>query len=377
MAGLYFHIPFCRKACHYCDFHFSTQLASLDRMVLAMTKELTLRSNELSSPINTVYFGGGTPSLLNTKDLEALMAGVHNSYLLSPDVEFTLEANPEDITIASLTNWKSLGINRLSIGLQGLNDEELQWMNRIHDSQRSINAVKMAMDQGFRNITVDLIYGSKFQTLTSWINTIKTVVELGVPHISAYNLTVEQGTALGVKVKRGQEPEVDETLSSELFLALMEELAVQGYEHYEISNFALPGYRSRHNANYWKGESYIGIGPSAHSFNGQIRRWNVRNNPAYMKAIEEGNPFYEEEIIDNRTAYNEYVMTGLRTIEGCDLNLMQERFGTTLTSYFKKEIQRYNGFYTEVENHVSLTKNGRLLADRIASDLFFLDKPVN
>jgi len=372
VAGIYLHIPFCRKACHYCDFHFSTQLNYVPRMVKAMAQELTTRSSELMAPIQTIYFGGGTPSLLGEEELGHLLSTIHLNYSSEGPMEVTLEANPEDLTEDRLAVWRTLGINRLSLGLQTLNDAELSWMNREHDSQKSLDAVKMAQKMGFDNITVDLIYGSKFQTPQTWQQTIQAIIELGVPHVSAYNLTIESGTALGIKVKKGQEPEIDDELSSVLFTLLAEELTAAGYEQYEISNFAKPFCRSRHNSNYWKGTPYLGIGPSAHSFNGQVRRWNVSNNHLYMKAIESDLTFSEEEFIDLRTAFNEYIMTGLRTLEGCNLDEMTKRFGPERTASFIKGMQRYEGCYLVSGRSIRLNQKGRLLADKIASDLFVL-----
>ena len=372
VAGIYLHIPFCRKACHYCDFHFSTQLNYVPRMVNAMNQELKLRSAELMAPVETIYLGGGTPSLLEEQELKLLLSTIRELYPLSGSLEVTLEANPEDLTEERLESWRLIGINRLSIGLQTFNDEELRWMNRVHDSQRSIAAVKLAQKAGFTNITVDLIYGSKFQTTNSWRQTIKSVIDLGVPHVSAYNLTIESGTALGTKVKKGIEPEIDDELSSELFMLLVEELTAVGFEQYEISNFAKPLYRSKHNSNYWKGIPYLGIGPSAHSFNGAIRRWNISNNQLYMKAVESDLNFSEEELIDDRTAFNEYIMTSLRTIEGCSLDAMRTRFGSERTAIFLNGIKRYDGYYLVSNGFVQLNQKGRLLADRIASDLFIL-----
>lgn len=373
MPGIYLHIPFCKQACNYCDFHFSTSLGTKETVIAAIRQEIDLRHSYLDEKqIDSIYFGGGTPSLLTQEELAGLMAGLAQHFSWKPDIEITLEANPDDITPAALQSWRALGINRLSIGLQSFNNEELRWMNRAHTAEESLSSVKLAQDKGFDNITIDLIYGSKFQSLASWENTLVAAIALGVPHISSYNLTIEPKTALGSRWKQGKEPLVDEGLSSAQFLLMLDLLGKAGFIQYEISNFGRSGFFAQHNSNYWLGRHYLGLGPSAHSFNGSSRQWNVKNNQQYIKALEEGQLFAEKEELSAKDRYNEYVLTRLRTIWGCDVNEMEPLFGTELALHFKKGIQAGREFVEEKNGVFTLNKRGKLIADRLASDLFFL-----
>ena len=281
MAGIYLHIPFCKQACTYCDFHFSVNMAAKPELVKAFLKEIDQRKKYLKGEkIETIYFGGGTPSVLNEDELNSILDKIRKEFLVDNNTEITLECNPDDLTKEKLTQLKKAGINRLSIGLQSFNDNELKWMNRVHMSGESLSCVKLAQDAGFGNITIDLIYGSKFQDMKSWERTLQTVIDLNVQHISAYNLTIESKTKLGIDHQKGNEPEISEELSSEQFKMMIDVLQKSQFVHYEISNFGKENFFSKHNSNYWKGVSYLGLGPSAHSFNGESRQWNVASNSA-------------------------------------------------------------------------------------------------
>ncbi len=342
-------------------------------MVGSLLTEMDLRTNYLESrELDSIYFGGGTPSILRAKQLEAIFENLHKNFNWRSTCEITLEANPDDITPENLFLWKRMGINRLSIGLQSFNNAELKWMNRAHTAEESFKCVKMAQDAGFDNISIDLIYGSKFQTLSDWHKTLDTAIALNTSHISSYNLTIESKTALGVNYKRGKEPGVNEDLSSKQFLLMIEKFSNAGFLHYEISNFAKPDFLAVHNSNYWLQKPYLGIGPSAHSFNGKSRQWNVKNNSLYIKALNEGGTYFEKEELSTRDAYNEYVLTRLRTIWGCDVKEIEKKFGEKFLSYFKNGCEEKREFLIETNGVYTLNESGKLQADGIASDLFFL-----
>lgn len=371
LPGIYIHIPFCRQACTYCDFHFSTSLSGKEGVVTSILREIDLRQGYLiQKHLDSIYFGGGTPSLLSAGDLERIFAALKRYFSWTPEAEITLEANPDDITAGALRMWKAAGINRLSIGLQSFNEEELRWMNRAHTAAESLASVKMAQDMGFSNLTIDLIYGSKFQTLALWEDTLNTAIALGTPHISSYNLTIESRTALGVKYSKGREPAVSDELSSRLFLTMSEMLGAAGFVHYEISNFGKAGFFARHNSNYWLQQPYLGLGPSAHSFDGLSRQWNVRNNQRYSRALQEGTDFFEKEELTVRDRYNEYVLTRLRTIWGCDAEEIERLFGVEIITHFKQVAAANEKFLFRKESVFTLQPGARLLADGIASDFF-------
>lgn len=371
MPGIYLHIPFCKQACSYCDFHFSVNRTKQTELVQAMLRELQMRSHFMNAAeVETIYFGGGTPSILSLHELNELLRTIKEHYRVSPVAEITLECNPDDLSEEKLQGYAVAGINRLSIGLQSFNDEELKWMNRAHTARESLNSVKLAQKAGFTNITVDLIYGSRFQSLTQWEETLKTVTGLSVQHVSAYNLTIEQKTALGNLYRKGQEPQVDEELSSMQFEMMQKALAASGYIHYEISNFGKEGYFSKHNTGYWNGSTYIGVGPSAHSFDGIKRWWNVPSNSAYIQAIQTGKTFYQEEQLSVQNRYNEYIMTRLRTMWGCNSEDILKQFGEFYANKFKSEIRQFSEYLNQTGNTYILNASGKLMADRIASELF-------
>ena len=377
MSGIYIHIPFCRKACLYCDFHFSTNLTNKNYLVNAICIEITNRKNYLeSNTVNSIYFGGGTPSLLSLLELEQILTVVRATYKVDTKAEITFELNPEDAELNYLKALKQLGINRLSIGLQSFDDEELKWMNRAHSAQQNFDCIKLAQQADFENISVDLIYGSKFQTPDTWYKTLQTAFGLDVQHLSSYNLTVESRTQLNHLIKEKKESEVDSEIGSQLFDILMEETERNGFTQYEISNFCKPGYMAVHNSNYWRGFSYLGIGPSAHSYNGVSRRYNVRSNTQYIQAIENNKPFYEEETLTANDKYNEYILTSLRTQWGCDVKEIKTSFGEKYADYFLTQLEthRQKNFIDIKQNTVILNKQGKHFADGIASDLFYTKK---
>ncbi len=371
MAGIYLHIPYCRQACSYCDFHFSTNLKDKNNLVNSIISEIGLRYNYLkNNKLESVYFGGGTPSLLSRSEFEAIFEALNKHFIYDNASEITIEANPDDISKENLEIWKYLGINRLSIGLQSFNDEELRWMNRAHNASQSVNSVKMAQDAGFDNITIDLIYGSKFQDLKTWENTLQQTVGLNTQHISSYNLTIENKTVLGIQNAKGNEPSINDDLSSKQFLIMSDVLKQNNFIHYEISNFGKPGFFAKHNSNYWLQKEYLGLGPSAHSFNGTSRQWNVKNNSHYIKAIAQSTNYFEKEELSVNDRFNEYVLTRLRTIWGCNAEEIKQLFGEKIQIHFLKMIKEKQKDFEENNGIYTLTTQGRLYADGIASDFF-------
>jgi oxygen-independent coproporphyrinogen-3 oxidase len=372
LAGIYLHIPFCKQACHYCNFHFTTSLRYKDELITALCQEISLQKNYLNNEeIETIYFGGGTPSLLLIEDCQLLMETIQDQFSVVADAEITLEANPDDITIEKLQGWKKMGINRLSIGIQSFADEELQWMNRAHTSQEAIGNLQLAMTV-FKNITIDLIYGSPLLSDEMWYRHVHKAIEYKIPHLSCYALTVEEKTPLHKHIKLQQKLPVDGDKQGHQFLLLMQWLRDAGYEHYEVSNFAKPGHRSRHNTSYWKGEAYLGLGPSAHSYNGVERQWNISNNQQYIEAIGNQKIPAEKEVLTKVNRLNEYIMISLRTIEGIDFNKIETGWGSERKNTLIKETNPYvnSGLATRTQIGVQLTDEGMLMADGIASRLF-------
>ena len=374
MSGIYVHIPFCKKACHYCDFHFSTSLNNKEALVKSILSEIDLRINYLTDKnIETIYFGGGTPSLLSEKESFLILERIFKQYNVSKNAEITFECNPDDLSDDKLKELKRLEINRLSIGLQSFDEEELVWMNRVHNAKESEASVKRAQDRGFENITIDLIYGSKYSNITNWKKTLDKAIALNVKHISSYNLTIEEKTKLGHDLKANKEVAIDDEKSSEMFLEMIDRLEKNDFIHYEISNFGKVGFFSLHNSNYWKGQHYLGLGPSAHSFDGTSRQWNVANNNLYIKQIsEKTEAYFEKEILTENERFNEYILTSLRTIWGIDLNYLKSNFNSDFVKTFLDQIQGYIKQETVIvkDTTYTLTEKGKLLADRIASDLF-------
>lgn len=379
MAGIYIHIPFCKQACYYCDFHFSTSLKKKNELIAALKKELIVRKHEFGvEEIKTIYFGGGTPSILTFKELQAIFDVIYENYNVNPSAEITLEANPDDLTSEKILELSKLPINRLSIGIQSFFEDDLKFMNRAHTAEESKKCLTEAL-QYFDNITIDLIYGVPNMTAKKWQENLNIAFEFGVPHISSYALTVEEKTALASFIKKGKVAPVDENLALEHFNMLVAETEKQGFVHYEISNFGKPAYFSKHNTSYWLGEKYLGIGPSAHSFNGVERAWNVSNNAKYIKVIAENKlPITVEKLsVENR--YNEYIMTGLRTIWGVSFRKVETDFGTEFLQNLIKNSQQFiTKKLLKIKSDPNLgtvlitTKKGKFLADGIASDLFII-----
>jgi len=375
-AGLYLHIPFCKQACHYCNFHFSTTLRSKPAMVEAILRELELQRDYLAgAELGSIYFGGGTPSLLDTAELVQVFEKIYALHRVAPDAEITLEANPDDLSTDKLRDLRTYTpVNRLSIGIQSFFDEDLRWMNRAHNAAHARRCLPAADAAGFHDLTVDLIYGAPTTSDGHWAENVRIALEAGIPHLSCYCLTVEEGTALAHFVKKGTSAPVDEERAARQFEYLQDTAAAHGYEHYEISNFALPGRYSRHNSSYWSGAHYLGVGPSAHSFDGQSRQWNVAHNAHYMTALQAGSVPFEREVLTPAQRYNEYVMTGLRTMWGCDIARIKE-FGEPFAGFFSQGIAQFlqNGTLESDGSQLRLTRAGKLLADRIASDLFWIE----
>lgn len=375
MAGIYIHIPFCRKACYYCNFHFSTSLKHTDDFFIALLQEMAMQKDYLNGQdIDTVYFGGGTPSLSTAEQLGGILTGLNSTFAIKPGAEITLEANPDDISLPVLQEWKKLGINRLSIGVQSFRNEDLSWMNRVHGVNEAVQAIALAQETGFQNITLDLIYGVPGMDDAAWKKNIQTATGLKVPHLSCYALTVEPGTALHKMILLKKKEPADAELAARHFDILVQETAAAGFEQYEISNFARLGFRSRHNTSYWNGIHYLGLGPSAHSFNGTVRQWNVANNIQYIRSLNEGIVPFEQEILTPEQMLNEYVMTALRTIEGADLGFIEKTFGKEHSERIKKESGKYiaAGKMELSGNILLLTPAGRFFADGIAADLFVI-----
>jgi len=385
MSGIYIHIPFCKQACHYCDFHFSTSMKKKEEMVVALAKEIRLRKSESANElVETIYFGGGTPSVLTSDQINFLIDEVYNNYSVSENPEITLEANPDDLSSERILELSKSKINRLSIGIQSFFEDDLQLMNRAHNSVEAQKCLAEAI-QYFENISIDLIYavpdpsqnGEQTQQMSNekWKQNIETALSFGIPHISSYALTVEPKTALKKLIQTGKIAEPNDEVAQEHFMILVETLEENGFIHYELSNFGKANYFSKNNSAYWLGKKYIGIGPSAHSYDGVSRSWNIANNPLYIKAINADELPNEVEILSVSDRYNEYIMTGLRTIWGVSLDKIQSEFGPTYFDYLMKQAQKFlDDELLFIENNIlKPTKKGKFLTDGIASDLFLVN----
>jgi len=376
MSGIYIHIPFCKKACTYCDFHFSTSLKYVDEMTEAICAEIVKKKDRITDQVGTVYFGGGTPSVLPVKHFEKIFDTITRHFSVSSDAEITIEANPDDLDARKIAELRQLPVNRFSIGVQSFFEEDLIWMNRAHNATEAVDCIKRSQDAGFENLSIDLIYGYPLLSDSKWLRNINTAVELQTPHISAYSMTVEPRTALAHAIKKGTQVPVNDEQSAEQFNVLLEKLKEAGYEHYEISNYALPGKYAVHNTNYWRGVPYLGIGPSAHGFDGQTRYLNIANNAAYLSELQEGKLAETIEELSIYDRFNEYIMTSLRTMWGTDLGKIQADFGR----YFYEDTLKSSQPFTEREwlyadnNFLILTAEGKLFADHIASELFLSEE---
>lgn len=377
MAGVYFHIPFCKQACHYCDFHFSTSFKYKDEMLEAMLQEIRLQANYLEKEtIETLYFGGGTPSLLEADDIKALIDEIALLHTISDKAEITLEANPDDLNVKKVSELRNTPVNRFSIGIQSFHEEDLKWMNRAHTASEADSSIKRVQDAGFENITADLIYGFPQLTDTKWKANIDKLISYNIPHVSAYSITVEPKTALAHFIKGGKQPAMDEGQSANQFHILSDMLTAAGFEHYEISNYARSQSYAIHNTNYWRSKPYLGIGPSAHSFNGRQRQWNISNNAQYISNLLKRIIPAEIENLTLQDKINEYIMTSLRTMWGMDLNLVERLYGYDYRKKIVDKIARFEETDHAIlkNNAITLTFNGKLIADQIAADLFFDEK---
>ena len=385
MSGIYIHIPFCKQACHYCDFHFSTSMKKKDEMVLALAKEVKLRKSEFQNEsVATIYFGGGTPSRLSIADLRFLIATIYEQYTIVEKPEITLEANPDDLSESYLSDLKAIGVNRLSIGIQSFFEDDLKLMNRAHNSEEAKKCLEIAT-RYFDNISLDLIYGipdlsqngeqAKQMSNERWLQNIETALSFGIPHISSYALTVEPKTALNKLIASGKVASPNDEVAQEHFMILVETLEKNGFVHYELSNFGKENYFSQNNSAYWLGKKYIGIGPSAHSYDGISRSWNIANNALYLKAIQNDELPNEVEKLTLQDRYNEYIMTGLRTIWGVSLVRVEQEFGIDFLNYLKKQSQKFidDGLLSINDDILKPTLKGKFLTDGIASDLFYLN----
>lgn len=374
MAGIYIHIPLCKNRCVYCDFYSSTYDGNRSELVSSICRELRERRDYLhGETVKTLYFGGGTPSLLHVDELSEIFATVAANYPCDFD-EVTLEANPDDLDETFVQSLRSLPVNRLSLGIQSFHDDDLRLLNRRHTAEEAKRAVRLCQSAGFLNMSIDLIYGLPNQTLEAWRDNIEQAIALDVPHISAYHLTYEEGTKIYRMLQRGEVREADEDLSVEMFRTLRRQLNDAGILQYEISNFAKPGMHARHNSSYWDGTPYLGVGPSAHSFDGKDRRWNIADTRRYIAAVQGGKTYYETEILDIASSYNDFVITSLRTIAGMSLKTLSERFGEPYTSYCIEQTKPFVGDGSAVveEDHIRLTEKGLFLSDEIMEALMWV-----
>ena len=375
MAGIYIHIPFCRQACHYCDFHFSVSLSSMKELVEAIKKEIVLRKNYLQGEdVETVYLGGGTPSILPHAALMDIFSELAKYFTISKDAEITLEANPDDLSFKKIQELVSTPVNRLSVGIQSFFDIDLKFLNRIHTGDEAERCVHHLQEMGFKNITIDLIYGIQTLSNEQWSKNIEKAFQLNVNHISSYSLTVEPKTVFASMIQKKSIPNVDDVKSAEQFEILMDSMLANGFLHYEISNFCKEGFYSKHNSSYWLGKSYLGLGPSAHSYNGVARQWNVKSNSKYILSLKENLLPFENEILTEHQKYNEYILTSLRTIWGVDEKKIESDFSKDVYErYLKSVIEKINEGYVEKEaGRLTLTRKGKLYADKISSDLFII-----
>lgn len=376
LSGIYIHIPFCKQACHYCNFHFSTSLVKKTAMMNAIFREMEMVFQKQTAipTIETIYFGGGTPSLLEDEELETSIRRIQDQLDVHIDAEITLEINPDDLSEKRLENWRRIGINRLSVGIQSFDESELQWMNRAHNHMQALEGLKLIKQAGFSNFSADLIFGSPFQTDDVLKKNLSIMLEHKVPHLSCYGLTMEQGTAYALSVKKKKDIPVQQAQQARQFHMVMDTLVKHGYSHYEISNYALPGYESKHNSSYWKGKSYLGLGPSAHSFDGHhIRSWNIANNSVYLEKIEQGIRPSTQEELSEKERFNEMIMISLRLESGLDLSYVQEKFGAVSLNHVDDSSSKFirSGWLIKTQDkRLKLTRTGKLYADHIAAEMF-------
>ncbi len=374
MSGVYIHIPFCKKACHYCNFHFSTSMRHADDMVNAIRQEIRLRKQDAKLPVETIYFGGGTPSVLITQQLRVLLGEVYNQFEVIDNPEITLEANPDDLSSAYILAVQNLGVNRLSIGVQSFLDDELTLMNRAHNASQALSSVERAK-KVFDNVSIDLLFGNPNTTLDDWKRNLDRALQLEVPHISSYALTLEPKTVLERFVDKGLVSTLDENVVEAQFHHLVDTLTQAGYDHYELSSFGKAGYHSQNNMGYWQGKTYLGIGPSAHGFDGNQRYWNVSNNASYMQQITKGELPQTIEKLSVVDRFNESIMVGLRASWGVSLQAMENDLGLRYRQHLEDQAKRFvdEGLLHIDNNALKTTPKGTFLADGISADLFLID----
>lgn len=374
MSGIYIHIPFCKKACFYCDFHFTVSFKIKEKIITAICQELTTRKDffDPKETINSIYFGGGTPSVLSIKEIDEILGAVYSHYNVEKNAEITFECNPDDLTQDYLRELKFVGINRLSIGVQSFNDEHLKWMNRSHDASQSKKSIEYAAEAGFNNITLDLIYGLPQLSNKEWSANLNEALSLPINHLSAYSLTMEENTPYIKLVNQGKYKKPSDGISSNHYQILVQQTTDLGWEHYEVSSFCKPGNYSKHNSSYWSGNKYIGVGPSAHSYDGNSRHWNVSNNKSYLECISTKKRYFESEELTVSNQVNEYLLTGLRTKWGVDVELLSNKYDYNIMSLFEKDIKYWISLnWMEMkDSNMKLTNKGMLFADHISSILF-------
>lgn len=375
MAGLYIHIPFCTKRCLYCDFFSNTDMKFKEPYINAIIREMELRREHIKGEsIKTIYFGGGTPSQLQKNDFKRIFEAINYLFDTSTCEEITLEANPDDMTPEYVASLRELPFNRISMGVQSFKEKDLHFLNRRHNREQALRAVKLCKENEIQNINIDLIYGLPGQTTKEWKENLEEAIQMEIPHISAYHLIYEEGTALYKLMEAGKVTPVEEELSVDLFSILINQLTEAGYLHYEISNFSFPGCFSRHNSSYWTGQQYIGIGPSAHSYNGESRQWNIASLPRYLQGIKTGTPDIEIEELSLNTKYNEFIITGLRTMWGIRTTDIQKQFGNEKSAYLEQQAAPFlhQGLLVRKNDTLTLSKEGIFISDRIMSDLLWI-----
>lgn len=375
MAGIYIHVPFCKTRCIYCDFYTRTDMSPKHNYVSAVCREIELRRDYISNEIvKTIYFGGGTPSQLSYGDFQRIFDTIRANFTVASDAEITMEANPDDLDAKYIETLRGLPFNRLSIGIQSFDDNELKFLKRRHSAERAIDAVSLCKSSGYNNISIDLMYGLPNQTMDIWQRNLEQAINLDVQHISSYHLIYEQGTRLYRLFRLGDVKPVDEDLSVQMFSTMIDSLSDAGFQHYEISNFARNGLYSKHNSSYWLGEKYLGLGPAAHSFDGQNRAWNIASISKYAEGIGQGSPAVETEYLDKNTGYNDFILTGMRTMWGVNLVVLENRFGTSMKDYCMKNVRKYinQGFVANNDNVLKLTREGIFISDGIMSDLMWV-----
>jgi oxygen-independent coproporphyrinogen-3 oxidase len=373
MAGIYVHIPYCRQVCHYCDFHFTVSLKRKNDLLKALLKEIQLQQHFLlDAPVDTIYFGGGTPSILSCCELETLISHILRTFNVKKRAEISIEVNPEDITFDYAAELRCMGFNRISIGVQSFNDDDLTLLNRRHDAAKAVRAILHAQDAGFRNISIDLIYGIPELSMKYWKSNLRLAFKIGIQHLSAYHLTIEPKSVFGHFLRKGKIKPVIEQISIEQFRLTQEMAEKNGFQHYEISNFAHEGFISKHNSNYWLREPYLGIGPSAHSYNGKTRQWNVAVNEKYIESIQHEIIPATTENLDVQKQYNEYVLTSLRTSWGAEIRYIDDKFGRFYKEHFIKSAEKYihEGKLQNKEGNYTLTGDGKFISDFIINDFF-------